>query len=187
MYSDTPRPVGLKSDLHGEPDRREPSGAPILYARVDALCAYGVGAMAYPWKGFALIDGKFGIVGRTDVAGTPQALIARYNTDGTPDTSFGTNGRAANPAIVFGRAVALTPDGRIVVTGEANGDYVVARYTNAGALDTSFGTNGTMTIDFFGSFDTPAALAIQPDGRIVVAGRAQNGTQEVLGLARIVP
>ncbi len=133
-------------------------------------------------------DGKLVIAGHLDEIGADsQALIARYNPDGTPDMSFGTNGRVTNSAMVFGRALALQADGSIVIAGEANGDFVIARHNASGQLDPSFGTNGSMTIDFFGGYDTPAAIAVQSDGRIVVAGSAVNGTRDVLGLVRVVP
>lgn len=132
-------------------------------------------------------DGRIVVVGLTISAATASLIIGRYNIDGTPDTSFGTGGRVVEPLIEVGRAIALQPDGSIVVAGRQAGDFALARYSHLGVPDAGFGANGVVEIDFFGGIDDPAALAIQPDGRIVVAGSARNGTNTVLGLARIVP
>ncbi len=86
-------------------------------------------------------------------------------------------------------AVAVQPDGKIVVAGFAvdaagiNGDFALARYNANGTLDTSFGTNGLVTTDLGTQSDDARALAVQPDGRIIVAGSAG----EDIGLARYMP
>jgi len=116
-----------------------------------------------------------------------QAL-ARFNSDGSLDSGFGTLGKLVNdtvPAPEPGTnpresvsAVVLQPDGRIVVSGylENNDlDMMTTRYNTDGTLDTSFGINGVATVDL-GGVETGRDLAIQSDGSIVVAGRSeQNG------------
>jgi uncharacterized delta-60 repeat protein len=70
-------------------------------------------------------------------------------------------------------AIALQPDGKIVVAGVSDGDFALARYLSNGTLDLTFGSNGTVLTDFSGgSHDVATALALQPDGKIVVAGRS---------------
>jgi uncharacterized delta-60 repeat protein len=74
-------------------------------------------------------------------------------------------------------AVAVQPDGKIVVTGFAtrNGidsDLAIVRYKTDGTPDPSFGTNGIVTTDLGTRSDDARALVLQPDGRIVVAGTA---------------
>lgn len=54
-------------------------------------------------------------------------------------------------------------------------------------LDPSFGAGGKLTVDFFGGYDAAKAVLILPDGKIVIGGEAQNGTQYGLGLIRILP
>ena len=63
----------------------------------------------------------------------------------------------------------------------------MVRYTGGGALDGTFGSAGKLTIDFFGSSDGATCVAMQPDGRILVAGTAGNGGTTGLGLVRLVP
>lgn len=74
------------------------------------------------------------------------------------------------------RAVALQPDGKIVVAGygynQTNYDFVIARYLSNGALDTSFNGTGIVLLDFNGLADQAYALLLQPDGKIVVGGLA---------------
>ncbi len=115
-------------------------------------------------------DGRIVLVGE-------GVLLARYNSDGTLDTTFGDDGLAlANLGQgERGRSVALQPDGKIVVAGEAvpgNGDYefFVARYHPDGSLDLGFDGDGYAVTDFVGFNDFGNAVALQPDGKIVVAG-----------------
>jgi uncharacterized delta-60 repeat protein len=78
--------------------------------------------------------------------------------------------------------VAIQSDGKIVVAGHTSkppsnfDDFVVARFNADGSADTSFGTGGMVITDFAGSTDSAHALAIQPDGKIVVAGTATHGS-----------
>jgi uncharacterized delta-60 repeat protein len=132
-------------------------------------------------------DGKIVAAGFT-VAGptgsTQFAGLARYLPNGLPDPTFGDDGKVL---IDFGgdrgnraNALALQPDGKIVVAGtvftnisdtQFNSHFALARFLRNGALDTRFGDNGTVITDFGGSLEIALALAIQPgDGRLVVAG-----------------
>jgi hypothetical protein len=63
---------------------------------------------------------------------------------------------------------------------------VVARYNADGSIDTGFGSNGNLSIDFFGFNDIGESVLVQPDGKIVVSGQAQN-IFDGYGLARINP
>jgi uncharacterized delta-60 repeat protein/uncharacterized repeat protein (TIGR01451 family) len=108
-----------------------------------------------------------------------QAAVARYNPDGTPDTSFSGDGMVttnpAGPSPQEGgdaRALVLQPDGKIVVGGEVGTtrfDFALIRYNHDGSLDTGFGSNGIQRTDF-GDYDSAEALAVQSDGKIVAAG-----------------
>lgn len=95
--------------------------------------------------------------------------------DGDLDTSFGTNGivttTISGTDIIYGAA--LQPDGKIVAVGLAGGNFGIVRYTSNGSLDSTFGTNGIVTTDLGGS-DQAYAAVLQPDGKIVAIGTANN-------------
>ena len=141
-------------------------------------------------------DGKIVMVGGS---GT-DFLLARYNVDGSLDTSFGSGGLVTSDvgsgSADEARAVAIQSDGKIVVAGNAvvgrtsnnqfNFDFAVARFNADGSPDTSFGNGGKVTTDFNGQTDRAFALAIQGDGKIVVAGSATpaNGISTDFAVAR---
>jgi uncharacterized delta-60 repeat protein len=132
-------------------------------------------------------DGKIIAAGQLQNGGGFQALIARFNVDGTLDTGFGTGGKAAtavgDSAIIY--ALALQSDGKIVAVGDVHTntaayfDWLILRYNADGSLDSSFGSSGIITADF-GSFDRATSVEIQPDGKVLVAGEANSQ----FGLAR---
>jgi uncharacterized delta-60 repeat protein len=112
-------------------------------------------------------------------AGGGDFALARYNVDGTLDPSFGGDGKVTTDFLDTdgARAVAIQPDGRIVAAGGAGarttlaGGFALARYNADGTLDANGGDDGK-TITEFGGDARPSAegMAIQPDGRIVLAG-----------------
>ena len=126
--------------------------------------------------------------------GLPEELVAaRYLGDGTLDPSFGNGGKVALDIVTFGQGVvrraALQPDGKIVGVGSATtGDFLVVRLTAGGGLDPTFDGDGVVMTDFglpFSfSLDSAAAVAVQADGKIVVAGRVLNGFTSAFGVAR---
>lgn len=124
-------------------------------------------------------DGKIVLAGFAGGGGGGGALaVARLNSDGSLDTSFGANGQEGFPkaAIENVTAVALQPDGRIVVAGEGSfNGFGVARLDTNGSLDTSFNKTGVLLIQSGASGagakpEGAKAVIIEPDGRIVVAG-----------------
>jgi uncharacterized delta-60 repeat protein len=130
-------------------------------------------------------DGKIVVVGTTTGAGgTGDFAALRLNADGTPDAGFGSGGRVVIPFDLGGNneddasAVALQPDGKIVLAGEASvatgSRFAAARLDPNGSLDATFGTGGkaTFAVNAGGSVDIATGVAVQPDGRIVLAGRA---------------
>lgn len=122
--------------------------------------------------------------------------LARFNPDGTLDSSFGTEG-IVKPHLGDGdtslQALALQPDGKLVVAGRAwngtNIGFAVLRLLADGTLDTSFGGNGVVTTPVgTGERDGGAtAVVVGPAGRIIVAGKAWNGSDFDLALARYLP
>src|SRR4051812_24619875 len=96
--------------------------------------------------------------------------------DGVLDSTFGVGGKVltAFPVInASGSSTAIQPDGKIVVAGSDSpspfSTFAVARYETNGTLDTSFGSGGKVVTQIGGN-DSATSVAIQTDGRIVVAG-----------------
>jgi uncharacterized delta-60 repeat protein len=124
-------------------------------------------------------DGKIVAVGYNNTyAGTQQQIVvARYNTDGSPDTSFGSGGMVSTTVYEYGSEaqVALQqPDGKLLVGG-AGLEQAVIRYNTDGSLDSSFGSGG---IAQFGGVEA-VLLALQSDGSILVDGASGGGLQEL--------
>lgn len=114
--------------------------------------------------------------------------LARYNSNGTLDTSFGSGGIVTTSFPVggsFASALALQSDGKIIAAGtdfvdfrpnedSSNTDFALARYNPDGTLDTTFGNGGLVTTDFDGFNDDAFSVLIQPDGKIIAVGSAKN-------------
>lgn len=102
--------------------------------------------------------------------------VVRLNPDGSLDNSFGTNG-VASTTLAFtsiASSIALQQDGKIIAGGhtwggESNG-FALIRYNSDGSIDNSFGNSGITTTHFFGKDAIGKSLAIQADGKIILAG-----------------
>ncbi len=132
-------------------------------------------------------DGKILVVGYSNTPYGNAIALVRYNTDGNLDNSFGTNGKVAIPfgsSSAIGNAVAIQSDGKIVVAGDTFHAFALARYNSNGSLDTTFDTDGLVSTPFGSSEDYGQAIAIQSDGKIVVAGKTGVGIGSVFALAR---
>ena len=139
-------------------------------------------------------DGRLVVVGYRSASGdTWEFALARYNPNGALDPSFGSGGKVTT-ASGFGNAAALQPDGRIVAAGailvsRPDIDFALARYRVDGRLDPSFGSGGKVTTTFGSTTDLAQAVALQPDGKIVVAGSTGFPQQrnDAFALARYNP
>ncbi len=120
------------------------------------------------------------------------SLLARYNTDGSPDLSFADSGRGAYilgdlPYIPTIQSVALEPDGKIVALGNIAvqdgvfGGFSLMRFNPDGSPDISFGINGLVLGNITGEWDAAFQVATLSDGRIVVAGKLQTNTSNNKG------
>jgi uncharacterized delta-60 repeat protein len=155
--------------------------------------AFGVRGTIYPpylfsqdFRGARAItvqpDGKIVMAGYSDVGSnfTADFLVARWHSNGAPDANFGVAGlgfRTVNfpgNGDDYGRALALAPDGKIVLAGSVwNGNHQVwgvARLTNTGTPDNTFDGDGLVVFGL-GPNNALGAVAVQPDGKILVAGQ----------------
>ena len=141
-----------------------------------------------------LPDGKIITAGGTSGDDTgADFLLARYNADGTLDTTFGDGGRTRTDFAHgqdYAVDLALAPDGKIVVAGtheveDRPTELAVARYHPDGTLDTSFDGDGRslQRITFNGA--GAAGVAVQGDGRIVVAATAFSAASGTPDLAAV--
>jgi uncharacterized delta-60 repeat protein len=164
---------------------------PFAVGSVDG--AYGVGIRP---------DGKILAAGFTaqtsgGVISSANIGVARYNTNGAADLSFGsfgrTNANVGGGTLDVGYAMAIQPDGKIIVAGGAglsalpgpansnapvNALVALARFTTNGALDNSFGNGGTVITQVGAFCDFATSILLQSDGKILVSGASLNGTYQ---------
>jgi uncharacterized delta-60 repeat protein len=133
--------------------------------------------------------GKMIVVGESDWAQGPAIAVARYSSDGSLDTTFGTGGTATvlPPIPFYAAGAALDPQGNILIVGQAAaygpGGFVVARLNGAtGGLDTTFKGTGEETVPQASSWGSANRVTVDPLGRIVLGGYSNNGT---LAVARL--
>ena len=112
--------------------------------------------------------------------------VVRYNPDGSLDGSFGDGGIVTTifPEGSYAFDVALQPDGKIIAAGtvfvdfnpgeSSNTDFALARYNPDGTPDATFGNGGQVSTDFLGMEDDAFSVLIQPDGKIVAVGSAND-------------
>jgi len=139
-------------------------------------------------------DQKIVAVGRSsDSTNTNSDFsLARYNTDGSLDSTFGTGGKVltaiGSTGDNYAHSVAIQSDGNIVAAGfsynGSDSDFALVRYTTSGSLDSTFGTNGIVTTAIGTSNALANGVAIQSNGKIVAAGYSSNGSNYDFALAR---
>ncbi len=128
-------------------------------------------------------DGSIVLAGEIADEGTNDSnfALARFLENGLPDTSFGEQGRVS---FGFGakesaRAVAIQPDGKIVVAGTSGIDsapnFMLARFNPNGSPDSTFGFLGYRVVDFGGGEDYGLAVSLTPDDKIVMVGYTHKG------------
>lgn len=136
-------------------------------------------------------DGKI-VVGGTAHNGTNDDFaLVRLNSDGSLDTSFSGTGKLMSNFGAQDRtfSIAIQSDGKIVIAGESNSyssslNFTVVRYNSDGTLDTSFNGTGIATTAFFASHEEAYSVAIQNEGKILVAGYAPSASNNDFALVR---
>ncbi|MGB7201970.1 MAG: carboxypeptidase regulatory-like domain-containing protein [Pyrinomonadaceae bacterium] len=136
-------------------------------------------------------DGKVVAAGYSRIGGCSEFALVRYKTDGSLDSSFDGDGKVTTQALSdssVANAVAIQTDGKIVAVGasfaSSSYDFAVVRYNTDGSLDSSFGIGGMVATQISTGFDNATAVAIQSDGKIVVAGYSSSGLYNDFALAR---
>lgn len=142
-------------------------------------------------------DGRLVAAGFSVATGVETFALARYNRDGSLDTTFGVGGKVSTDVrggvaggSSYVSAVLVQPDGKIVAAGSSAvhmlSDFALARYNRDGRLDPSFGTGGIVLTDISGagSQDEISAATLQRDGRIVAAGYSNTAGHSQFALAR---
>jgi uncharacterized delta-60 repeat protein len=145
-------------------------------------------------------DGKIVAGGTTrNDSGASDFVLARYNSDGRLDKSFGPGQDGIVLTVFDGgpcslSAVAVQADGKIVAAGGINSslrdgveNFALARYNSDGSLDADFDADGKVVTDFNGDYDLATSVVLQSDGKIVAAGSTESAGQTDFALARYNP
>ena len=157
----------------------------------DGKLTFGFGTPSAKASSLAIqADGRIVVAGVvSDDNGINDFAVARLNGDGSLDPNFGTLGKVRTPISTappstfldddYANAVAIQPDGGIVVGGTTNRadnryEMAIVRYLANGTLDPGFAASGKLTFTFYSYSDQINALAIQPDGKIIAAGETRN-------------
>jgi len=145
-------------------------------------------------EGYSLaiqLDGKILLGGSCYNGSNDDFCIARFNSNGTLDTSFGSSGKVIQPigsSNDYGSSLAIQSDGKILLGGNCQGvsnyDFCIARFNSNGTLDTSFGSSGKVIQPIGSFYDYGGSLAIQPDGKILLGGFCDGRSDEDFCIAR---
>jgi uncharacterized delta-60 repeat protein len=165
--------VGLaRYNLDGSLDTSFGSGGEVV-TNISTDVSFGLASLVQA-------DGKIVVAGNTTIPGSREFAVARFNTDGSLDATFGSGGvvytaiTGAYGSSAEAIAVALQSNGDIVAGGATGGyEWALARYVPNGALDPSFGPSGIVLTPEYGLVH---GLAIQPDGRIIAAGASYSSS-----------
>ena len=138
-------------------------------------------------------DDKIVVVGTSDNgSGTSEFAVARFNVDGSLDTSFNVDGMVTtffSAGNDIGSGIAVQSDDKIVVvgtsdSGSGNSEFAVTRFNVDGSLDTSFNGDGLVTASFLAGNDLGSGIGVQSDGKIVVVGTSDDLSTTWLAVAR---
>jgi uncharacterized delta-60 repeat protein len=152
----------------GQPDAAFGSTGTALSSKEVSSSAYGLTLQA---------DGKLVSGGWTSTSGgNTDLLLTRHTANGALDTGFGSGGHAvAGFTTAFGNALAKQADGKILLAGKTtylwDPNVLVARFNPDGTPDAGWGNGGIAQSDWGTDWDDARAIAVQPDGKIVLAGK----------------
>ncbi len=136
-------------------------------------------------------DGKILVAGQSELNYQSQFALLRYNTDGSLDTSFNSDGivtTGIGSSDASAHSVAVQPDGKILVGGYSynvsHKDMALVRYNSDGSLDNSFNGTGIVTTDIGGANDLARSVTLQADGKILLAGYSNISGNNHMALVR---
>jgi uncharacterized delta-60 repeat protein len=137
-------------------------------------------------------DGKIVAAGYSNNGSNNDFALVRYSTDGSLDTTFNSTGKVTT-AVGSGddviNSITIQSDGKILAAGYSvvgsKKDFAVVRYNIDGSVDTAFGTDGKMLMPVGTGDDVAYAIAIDPDGKIVVAGSSAGSSYNELAVVRL--
>lgn len=158
----------------------------------DGIATISIGTASSSANGVALQeDGKILVVGTAESGGREVFAVLRFNSNGTPDTSFDSDGFVLTPVgekFNAGNSIVVQSDGKIVVGGKSyandNMDFALIRYLSNGSLDTTFDHDGIVTTPISTNFDEVKSIALQADGKIVAVGSSYEEDKSKLSMAR---
>jgi uncharacterized delta-60 repeat protein len=184
------------NDAHGNLNYTPPNSAPAFTP--DDAAGTSTGRPGFGEVVIKLGDGKYLVAGSSGQQIDSQFMLTRFQADGRLDLSFGNGGKALaqlgmNQDGV--QAAMLQPDGKLLVVGHTNNgaggtaafnnDIAIARFNADGTLDTGFAGDGTAVIALSDRNDNGNAVALQPDGKIVIAGSARGASNTDVALVRL--
>ena len=136
-------------------------------------------------------DGRILVGGTCTNGSNDDFALVRYTVTGALDTSFGNGGKvvtSVGSGKDTGSSIRLQSDGKILQSGSSFGgkseEFALVRYHVSGALDTSFGSSGRVITEIGVGNDISDSISVQPDGRIVAAGKSNNGARDSFALVR---
>lgn len=137
-------------------------------------------------------DGAIVVSGQALDTNVDHTDVVRYDENGNLDTTFGTGGMLALSGSLVGHGLAASPDGKLVLVGStsvpiastSSSQFLVRRLNPDGSPDNTFGASGSVVTDISGRGDTALAVALQQDGKIVVAGIGSTQTNPDFAVTR---
>lgn len=137
-------------------------------------------------------NGKILVGGYSGNGLTDDFCVSSYDPDGSPDNGFGNNGKSKtsfgdSSSTIY--ALAIQPNGKIIAMGSAvnaagKEEFAMARYKVNGNLDNNFANNGLLSTPVSAGNSEAYAISLQPDGKIITAGYANNGTNDEFSVVR---
>ncbi len=194
-YSEVFDPVNNSLDLIFSSIRLNGDGSLDQTFANAGILKMAIGKWAIGTAAVVTSEGKILVMLETKVTkyGTTDFTLLRLNNSGTVDTAFGIDGFKTisfDNSDDSGSSLLLQSDHKILAAGYTavnNGstvDFALARLDADGNLDSTFGNGGKVTVDFQGGLDFGASIAIQKNGKIVMAGAARVGNDYDFGLVR---